>query len=93
MAGDAQITTKDVVLRLDEKVDSLIRDMADVKVIAGTVGTTVTQLIDHEQRLRSLETSRSEETGEKAYRRWFPAFIGSLVAGIWWLPDLLRHHH
>lgn len=55
---ESQITTKDVVLALDKKVDGLIRDMADVKVIAGTVGTTVTQLADHEMRLRVLERFR-----------------------------------
>lgn len=53
--AEPQITTKDVVLRLDEKVDGLIRDMADVKVIASTVGTTVETLHDHEMRIRSLE--------------------------------------
>jgi ABC-type proline/glycine betaine transport system permease subunit len=55
---EPQITTKDVVLNLDRKVDGLIADMADVKVIAGTVGTTVTMLHDHEMRIRSLERFR-----------------------------------
>jgi len=55
---EPQITTKDVVLNLDRKVDELIAGMADLKVIAGTVGTTVETLHDHETRLRSLERFR-----------------------------------
>lgn len=57
-AREPQITTKDVVLNLDRKVDELIAGMADLKVIAGTVSTTVETLHDHETRLRSLEKFR-----------------------------------
>lgn len=55
---EPQINTKDIVLRLDTKVDKLISDMGDLKVIAGTVGTTVETLHDHETRLRALERFR-----------------------------------
>lgn len=81
---EPQITTKDVVLRLDEKVDSLMRDMADVKVIAGTVGSTVSQLIDHEQRLRRLERFR--------YTVPSAAFV-SAFAAVSAFGYVLLHHH
>lgn len=55
---EPQINTKDIVLRLDTKVDQLISDVGDLKVIAGTVGTTVETLHDHETRIRSLERFR-----------------------------------
>lgn len=58
MATEPQINTKDIVLRLDTKVDKLISDMADVKVIAATIGTTVETLHDHETRIRALERFR-----------------------------------
>ena len=56
--SEPQITTKDVVLELSRKVDRLIEDMGDVKVIAGTVGQTVETLHDHELRIRGLERFR-----------------------------------
>lgn len=56
--SEPQINTKDIVLRLDTKVDQLISDMSDLKVIAGTVGTTVETMHDHEARLRALERFR-----------------------------------
>lgn len=93
MATEPQINTKDIVLRLDQKVDGLIRDMADVKVIAATVGTTVETLHDHELRLRVLEKSESEGTGEKKYRRFvWPSIWGAVVAAAAWLPDVFKHH-
>lgn len=55
---EPQINTKDVVLNLDRKVDGLVRDMADVKVLAASVGIVVAQGADHEIRLRSLEKFR-----------------------------------
>jgi hypothetical protein len=57
-AEPQEITTRDVVLSLDRKVDQLVADMADVKVIAGTVGSNVATLIDHEHRIRQLEKFR-----------------------------------
>lgn len=55
---EPQINTKDIVLRLDTKVDQLISDVGDLKVIAGTVGANVETLHDHEIRIRSLERFR-----------------------------------
>lgn len=57
-AREPQINTKDIVLRLDTKVDQLISDVSDLRIIAGTVGSTVTTQIDHETRIRALERFR-----------------------------------
>lgn len=90
---EPQITTKDVVLLLDGKVDQLIRDVGDLKVIAGAVGSNVETLHDHELRLRDLERDRAEGTGERKYRRFvWPSVWGAVVAAAAWLPDLFRHH-
>jgi hypothetical protein len=86
---EPQINTKDVVLRLDQKVDGLIKDMADIKVIAATVGVTVETLHDHEMRIRALEATNAENSGEKSYRR----YLWPLVAALGWVPDLLNKFH
>lgn len=92
-AREPQITTKDIVLNLDRKVDALIASMADIRVIAGTVGTTVETLHDHEQRLRSLESESAEGKGAGRLRRAWWAAAAVLVGAAGWLPDLFRHHH
>lgn len=93
MPSEPQITTKDVVLLLDGKVDQLIRDVGDLKVIAGAVGSNVESIHDHELRLRTLEASRSEGTGESRYKRFlWPSVWGALVAASAWVPDIFRHH-
>jgi hypothetical protein len=91
-AREPQITTKDVVLNLDRKVDELIAGMADLKVIAGTVGTTVETLHDHESRIRALETESAESKGAGRLRRAWWGGVALLVGGSWWLPDIFRHH-
>lgn len=52
---ETSITTKDIVLGLDRKVDDLIVGLAEIK---GTLSPTVAQVADHEVRLRSLERFR-----------------------------------
>lgn len=89
---EPQITTKDVVLNLDRKVDGLIKDMADIKVIAATVGVTVETLHDHEMRIRDLESAHAEGRGESKYKRFlWPGVWGALVAAGGWLPSLFHH--
>lgn len=93
MPTEPQITTKDIVLRLDDKVTQLIKDVGDLKVIAGAVGSNVESIHDHEMRLRALEKNESEGTGERKYRRFvWPSVWGAVVAAAAWLPDLFKHH-
>lgn len=49
------LTTRDILLRLDGKVDSLMGDMVEVKTSA-TFAAEVSR--DHEKRLRKLERFR-----------------------------------
>lgn len=48
----AEMTTKDVVLALGEKVDRLIESHHELK---GSLAPTVATLADHESRIRALE--------------------------------------
>lgn len=89
---EPQITTRDVVLRLDDKVTQLIKDVGDLKVIAGAVGSNVETLHDHELRLRDLETARDEDRGESKYKRFiWPGVWGAIVAASGWVPSLFHH--
>lgn len=38
----------------------------------------------------NLRESRAESLGERAYRRWLPAAVAALVAGLWWIPNILH---
>lgn len=70
--ADGDMTQRDILLGLDQKVDTLIIQMATVIANADTSGST---LQDHETRIRSLER----------FRFAFPSvavlgFVGSLAA-------------
>lgn len=54
------VTTKDIVLGLDAKVDTLIVGLAELK---GSVTPTLAQVADHEKRIRSLESSGMRLSG------------------------------
>ena len=88
--SEPQINTKDIVLRLDTKVDQLISDVGDLKVIAATVGTTVEALHDHEMRIRALEVVTAQSDGEKSFRRFLWPGIAAIAGAF----DVLsRFHH
>lgn len=53
--SETALTTKDLVLQLDTKVDRLIDEMSAIKIVAHTVGGNVGSINDHEVRLRALE--------------------------------------
>lgn len=89
--AEPQITTKDVVLELGRKVDQLVLDMAEVKVLASSVAALAIRASDFDVRLRAVEDKLAEERGERAYRRWFPAALATLASGIWWVPSLFHH--
>lgn len=88
--SEPQINTKDVVLEVSRKVDKLIEDMADVKVIAATVGTTVEALHDHELRIRVLEQAHSERAGERSIGRYLWAAAAAVLSAAWWVPDFIH---
>lgn len=87
---EPQINTKDVVLGLDRKVDGLIKDMADLKVIAATVGVTVETLHDHEMRIRVLEAANAASDGEKSFRRYLWPIVAAISSAFWWVPDVIN---
>lgn len=60
MAAGENVTTKDIVLGLDAKVDALIVGLAELK---GSVTPSLAQVADHEKRLRKLETSSIRLSG------------------------------
>ena len=52
ISNGENVTTKDIVLGLDAKVDTLIVGLAELK---GSVVPTLIQVADHEKRLRDIE--------------------------------------
>ncbi len=88
--AEPQITTKDIVLELNRKVDGLVGDMAEVKVLAAAVASQTVITSDHESRLRTVEEKLAEDKGEKAFRRWVPSIVATFAAGVWWLPVLIH---
>lgn len=92
--AEPQITTKDVVLNLDRKVDEIRESLTEIKVLAVTVNAATVQLADHETRLRAVEDYVTEDSGKRSWLNSFwvrLAGIGTLVGGGWWLPHFLRH--
>lgn len=93
--SEPQITTKDVVMNLDRKVDELKESIAEIKVLAVTVNATTVTLADHEKRLRVVEDEISKETGKRSWLSSFWARLlaaGTVFGGAWWLPDVFRHN-
>jgi hypothetical protein len=69
------VTTKDIVLGLDAKVDTLIVGMAELK---GQLTPTVAAVADHETRIRKLES-----TGLRLSGAWTMAgIVTSALAGV-----------
>lgn len=72
---NANVTTKDIVLGLDSKVDALIAGMAKLD---GQMAPVIATTIDHETRLRTLEKFSIRLSGA-----WVTVGIGSSVlAGV-----------
>lgn len=98
----AGFSVKEILIRLDSKLD-LIDEKLETKAdrtrvhdLAATVAgvdkrVTVieSQRLDH--RLRKVEGSDSETTGERRYKRYLWPTIAALIGASWWLPVLLEH--
>lgn len=73
--GSENVTTKDIVLGLDTKVDALI---VGVAVMNGQLTPALATVTDHEMRIRALESGRSRLAGI-----WMAVSIaGAAIAGI-----------
>jgi hypothetical protein len=83
--------------KLEQKAErSRVHDLAEtVGIVAANVQvldkTTVKKDGPEMERLRELEDSRSESSGERSYKRFLWPVVAMVVGALWWLPAVFGH--
>jgi hypothetical protein len=77
--------------RIEQKVDDGALRQAEAIGKLDTRVTILEQRPDLQERVRVLEDSKNEQSGERAYRRWLPTAAGAVAGAVWWLPQLFHH--